>query len=189
MGSVTVREFFERVSADWDEMRSSFYNERVIDALADRAAVTSASTVLDVGTGTGFIAAGLAGSVANVIGVDSSPAMLAVARRTAGSLNLANVSWVEGSVDALPLAEDSVDAAVANMVLHHAPDPAAMLAEMCRVVRPGGMVAITDEQAHDYEWMRTEQADLWLGFAEPQVEGFFGSARLIEYGYGSLGMQ
>ena len=75
------------------------------------------------------------------------------------------------------------------MVLHHAEDPAAMIAEMARVVRPGGWVAITDEIEHPYTWMRTEHADIWLGFTAGQVEGFFASARLVRYGYGTLGSQ
>jgi ubiquinone/menaquinone biosynthesis C-methylase UbiE len=89
----------------------------------------------------------------------------------------------------LPLDDQSVDAAVANMVLHHAEDPSAMLAEMSRVVRPGGWVAITDAIEHGYERMRTEQADIWLDFTPDQVEGFFGSARLDRYGYATLGSQ
>ena len=184
-----MKNFFERVSGEWDEMRSSFYNEGVIDALAARAGVDAGSTVVDVGTGTGFVAAGLAPRAAKVIAVDSSPAMLDVAAGNLTALGVDNVTLVEGSVDALPLADDSVDAAVANMVLHHAPDPNAMLTEMARVVRPGGVVAITDEVEHPYEWMRTEQADLWLGFAAADVERFFAGSRLLDYGYDSLGMQ
>jgi ubiquinone/menaquinone biosynthesis C-methylase UbiE len=187
--SVDVRAFFERVSGEWDSMRASFYNEKVIDALARRAAVDSNCRVVDVGTGTGFVAAGLAPRVAAVIGVDNSPAMLEVAERNLNALDVGNVQLLEGELDALPLGDDSMDAAVANMVLHHAPDPAAMLTEMARVVRPGGIVAVTDEVEHGYEWMRTEQADLWLGFTRSQVEGFFGAARLVAYGYDSLGMQ
>ncbi len=189
MKSAAVRAFFERVSVDWDEMRSSFYNEGVIDALAERAEVGPDSQVLDVGTGTGFIAAGLAPRARHVVGVDSSPAMLAVAAGNVAALGLGNVTLVEGGVDALPLADGSVDAAVANMVLHHATDPTIMLTEMARVVRPGGIVAVTDEVEHSYEWMRTEQADLWLGFAASEVEAFFDRSRLVEYGYASLGMQ
>jgi ArsR family transcriptional regulator len=64
-----------------------------------------------------------------------------------------------------------------------------MLAEMTRVVRRGGWVAITDANEHPYEWMRTEQADIWLGFTAEQIEGFFGSARLARYGYATLGSQ
>lgn len=189
MDSADVRAFFERVSGDWDSMRSSFYNEKVIDVLAERAEVNPATQVVDVGTGTGFVAAGLASRAAAVVGVDNSPGMLAVAERNLRALNVTNVRLAEGELDALPLDDDSVDAAVANMVLHHASDPAAMLSEMARVVRPGGVVAVTDEVEHEYEWMRTEQADLWLGFSQSQVEGFFGTARLVAYGYDSLGMQ
>lgn len=189
MDSVEVKEFFERVSGDWDQMRSSFYNEGVIDALVQHGEVGSVSTVLDVGTGTGFVAAGLAPHVAAVIGVDSSPAMLGVAASNLAALGATNSTLIEGAVDALPLTDDSVDAAVANMVLHHAPAPTAMLTEMARVVRPGGMVAITDEVEHPYEWMRTEQADLWLGFPERDVARHFAAARLVDYGYASLGMQ
>ena len=189
MDSTDVKAFFERVSTDWDSMRSSFYNEKVIDALAERAEVSGTSHVVDVGTGTGFVAAGMASRAAAVVGVDNSPSMLVVAERNLHALNLANVRFVEGELDGIPLEDDSEDAAVANMVLHHAPDPAAMLAEMARVVRPGGVVAVTDEVEHEYEWMRTEQADLWLGFSPSQVEAFFGTARLAAYGYDSLGMQ
>ena len=189
MDSGDVRAFFEQVSGEWDSMRSSFYNEKVIDALAERAEVSPTSRVVDVGTGTGFVAAGLAPRAAAVLGVDNSPGMLAVAERNLRALEVTNVRLVEGELDELPLDDDSVDAAVANMVLHHAPDPAAMLAEMARVVRPGGIVAVTDAVEHDHAWMRTEQADLWLGFSRSQVEGFFGTARLAAYGYDSLGMQ
>jgi ArsR family transcriptional regulator len=75
------------------------------------------------------------------------------------------------------------------MVLHHAENPAAMLQEMARVTKPGGWVAVTDEVEHPYEWMRTEHADVWLGFREDQVAGFFGAARLERHGYAPLGMQ
>jgi ubiquinone/menaquinone biosynthesis C-methylase UbiE len=187
--SKDVKAFFERVSVDWDQMRSSFYNADVIDALAAHAEVGSATAVVDVGTGTGFVATGLAGRAVTVIGVDNSPAMLAVANENLAALTLRNVVLVESDLDALPLPDDSVDAAVANMVLHHAPDPAVMLAEMARVVRPGGKVAITDAVEHTHEWMRVEQADIWLGFSPEQIDSFFSLARLVERGYASLGVQ
>jgi ubiquinone/menaquinone biosynthesis C-methylase UbiE len=189
VSSVEVKAFFERVSVDWDDMRSSFYNAGVIDALVQHAGVGSGSRVVDVGTGTGFVAAGLAPVAASVVGVDNSPAMLAVAADNLASLGLDNVELLEGEVDALGLPDDSVDAAVANMVLHHAPEPAAMLTEMARVIHPGGMVAVTDEVQHGYEWMRTEQADVWLGFTEDEVRGFFQAVGLVDFGYASLGMQ
>ena len=75
------------------------------------------------------------------------------------------------------------------MVLHHAQeDPEAMLREMTRVVKPGGAVVTTDEVEHPYERMRQEQADLWLGFDQEQVEAYFQGAGLGVYRYESLRM-
>jgi ArsR family transcriptional regulator len=170
-------------------MRLAYYDERVIETMADAIALDGSHTVADVGTGTGFIAAGLAPRAGRVIAIDHSPAMLDVARVHLAELGLDNVELIEGDLGRLPLEDDSIDAAVANMVLHHAEDPAAMLAEMARVVKPGGWVAITDEVEHPYAWMVEEHADVWLGFTADQVEGFFGSARLAHYGYAPLGSQ
>ena len=94
-----------------------------------------------------------------------------------------------GDITSLPLADDSVDAAFANMVLHHAEDPAAMLTEMARVVRPGGVVAICDEVEHPWEWMREEHADIWLGFTPEQVQAFFAAAGLESPSLEVLGRQ
>lgn len=174
-------------------MRLAYYDESVIERMSSRSGITGEAglsmRVVDVGTGTGFVAAGLSPRVGRVIGVDNSPAMLRTARENLEALGADNVELVAGDLSELPLAGGSVDAAFANMVLHHAEDPAAMLAEMARVVRPGGPVVITDEVEHTYEWMRREHADVWLGFSESQVEGFFGEAGLAGYGYESLGMQ
>ena len=189
MDASEVRSYFERVAGEWDSMRLAWYDERVIDELAKRARVKRSSVVLDVGTGTGFVAAGIAPRVARVIAIDHAPAILDVARGNLWELGIANVELHEADLAALPLADDSVDAAVANMVLHHAERPAEMLAEMARVTRPGGWVVVADEVEHPYAWMRDEHADVWLGFSKEQVADFFGAARLLHHGYAALGMQ
>jgi ubiquinone/menaquinone biosynthesis C-methylase UbiE len=184
-----VKEFFERVAGDWDTMRLAYYDERVIEKMAEVSDLAGNMIVVDVGTGTGFIAAGIAPLVGRVVAVDNSPAILAVAERNLRELGIANADLLHGDVAALPLESDSVDAAFANMVLHHAEDPEAMLREMASVVRPGGTVAITDEVAHPYAWMREEHADVWLGFDKDQVKGYFAAAGLEGHGYEALGMQ
>lgn len=189
MSSKEIQEFFERVASDWDTMRLAYYDESVIEKMAEVSGVDEESMVADVGTGTGFVAAGLAPRVKKVVGLDSSQAMLEVARENLASLGAENVELVKGDIAELPMPDSTVDAALANMVLHHAEEPGAMLAEMARVVKPGGTVAITDEVEHPYEWMRQEHADVWLGFSGEQVEEFFAEAGLEAYGYESLGMQ
>lgn len=144
-----VREFFDAHAGAWDAMHEDFYDESVIDALAARSALGPGAHVVDVGTGTGFVASSLAAQVRAVTGIDSSPGMLAQARANLDGLAMTNVELIESDVDALPLLSGAADAAVANMVLHHAPDPAAMLAEMARVVRPGGTIAVTDCVEHE----------------------------------------
>ncbi len=189
MRAKDVQEFFERVAGDWDTKRVSYYDRRVIEKMAKVSGADGGMTVADVGTGTGFVAAGIAPRVGRVLAVDNSLAMLDVARRNLAELGIPNVELLEGDVAALPLEDASVDAAFANMVLHHAEDPAAMLREMARVVRPGGVVAVTDEVEHPFAWMREEHADVWLGFGRRQVEGFFREAGLSGFGYEALGMQ
>jgi ArsR family transcriptional regulator len=187
MDSAAVTEFFEQVACRWDAMHQDFYGTEVIDALSAHCALDAGSHVVDVGTGTGFVASGLATGVGRVTGTDSSPAMLTQARSNLDRLGIGNVTLTQAPVDRLPLDDAGADAAVANMVAHHVPDPAVMLAEMARVTRPGGTVAITDCAAHEHEWMRTEQADLWLGFTPEQIREFFTRAGLVEVGYADLG--
>ncbi len=184
-----VKEFFERVAGDWDTMRLAYYDERVIDKMATVSGLNTGMSVADVGTGTGFVAAGVAPRVKRVVAVDNAPAMLDVARENLLALDISNVDLVVGDVARLPMEDGSVDAAFANMVLHHAEEPASMLREMARVTKPGGVVAIVDEVEHPYAWMREEHADVWLGFEKGQVEGFFREAGLTGFGYESLGMQ
>lgn len=185
----TVTAFFDRVAGDWDEMRLAYYDESVIERLASAAQLDGSMIVADVGTGTGFVAAGLSGRVDQVIGVDASQGMLDRAQANFGRLGITNVELRRADVGALPLPDDSVDAAFANMVLHHAENPAAMLAEMARIVRPGGTVAICDEYEHPYEWMRHEQADVWLGFTPDQVQRFFAAAAIDQPSLEALGKQ
>lgn len=189
LSAARVTRFFDDIATDWDTMRLTYYDERVIERLAERTRLDGTQTVLDIGTGTGFLAAGLGPQAQRVIAIDASRGMLDVARNNLDRLGVDNVELVEADLAALPLPDDSVDVAVTNMVLHHALDPGQMLREMARVTRPEGWVAITDEVEHPYTWMRTEHADVWLGFTEDQVEGFFDAARLVHYGYAPLGMQ
>jgi demethylmenaquinone methyltransferase / 2-methoxy-6-polyprenyl-1,4-benzoquinol methylase len=93
--------------------------------------------VLDVATGTGLVAAELLRRGFGVTGVDLSPEMLAVAHRRFGD----EVKLINASAEALPLASESFDHLTVTHVLRYVADPGATLAELARVVRPGGVVA------------------------------------------------
>ncbi len=106
-----------------------------------------------------------------MLGFDASPDMLDVARR-----NLAAFPNVE--LRQLPLPDGSLDAAFANMYLHHALDPSAVIKELARVLRSGSALCITDLDTHDHEWQREQMADLWLGFERDDIRRWFAEAGL-----------
>ena len=168
--------YFAEVAEQWDELRSDYFTEHMRDAAIAKAQLPPQATVADVGTGTGFVAAGLAPKAAYVIGFDASPEMLAVARRNLAGF--ANVEFREAAGDQLPISDEMFDGVFANMYLHHAPDPLAAIKEMARVLKPDGVLCLTDLDTHDHEWQREQMADLWLGFERDDIRRWFAEAGL-----------
>jgi ubiquinone/menaquinone biosynthesis C-methylase UbiE len=173
--------YFDSVADKWDDMRRTFFGDGVRRAAVAAARVAAGAVVADVGTGTGFLAEGALDAGARVIGVDASEGMLArVRERFAGRDFEARL----GDVDSLPLADGEADAVLANMVLHHAPDPPRAIREMARVLKPGGRLVVTDADSHTHEWLRTEQHDRWLGFAREDIARWFAEAGLDDVSVG-----
>jgi ubiquinone/menaquinone biosynthesis C-methylase UbiE len=178
--------YFSAVAEQWDEMRAGYFTEHMRDAAIARAGLPAAACVADVGTGTGFVAQGLADTAAQVFGFDANAGMLAAARRNLA--DRANVAFGLSEGDRLPLANEALDGVFANMFLHHAPDPAAAIREMARVLRrpdpqagrPGGVLCLTDLDSHNHEWQREQMADLWLGFQRLDIQRWLEQAGLTE---------
>ena len=168
--------YFASVANDWDEIRTGYFTEHMRDSAIAKARLPENAVVADIGTGTGFVAAGLAPKAAKVYGFDASAEMLSVARRNLAKF--ANVELQQAPGDSIPLPDASLDGVFANMYLHHAPEPAAAIREMVRLLRPGGVLCITDLDSHDHEWQREQMADLWLGFERERIGSWFVEAGL-----------
>jgi ubiquinone/menaquinone biosynthesis C-methylase UbiE len=119
-----------------------------------------------------------------VIAVDESEKMLGklVRRRLPGS-----VDCRVGSAERIPIDDQVVDYVFANMLLHHAEEPSRAIREMARVLRPGGVVVITDLDRHDFEFLRTEQHDRWKGFERESLSRWLQGAGLTNVAVESLG--
>ncbi|TMB68470.1 MAG: methyltransferase domain-containing protein [Chloroflexi bacterium] len=108
-------------------------------------------TVLDLGCGAGFdslIAARQVGDSGRVISIDMTPAMLDKARVGASEAGLSNVEFHEAYAESLPVPDESVDAVISNGVINLCPDKMAVMAEINRVLKPGGRIQIGDMVVH-----------------------------------------
>lgn len=170
-------EFFDRHAGQWDELsRTLLPVPEYLDRLL--AMVPPTATLLEIGVGTGALLPELARRGGKVIGVDHSPAMLDEARRRMAREGQDGAELRLGEMTHLPIADGGAGCVVANMVLHHAPDPQAVLSEIYRVLQPQGTLVLADLARHEREWAREQLADQWLGFEEAELQGWLAGAGL-----------
>ena len=175
------QEFFSSSAGQWDRMRDELFGERF--HLAALAALADPNWVVgDLGCGTGQVSAALAPFVARVIAVDASAAMLQAAKKRLHGFD--NVELRRGELESLPIDDARIDCATLMLVLHHVPEPEKALADVGRVVKPGGRVILVDMLPHDRESYRQQMGHVWLGFSEDHMrrlltDAGFGEMRIV----------
>jgi len=175
------QEFFSSSAGQWDRLRDELFGERF--HLAALPAFAEADWIVgDLGCGTGQMTAALAPFVRHIIAVDDSAAMLQAAKKRLQGLE--NVELRRGDLEALPIEDAKLDAATMVLVLHHVPEPGRALAEVARVLKPGGRVLVVDMLPHDRENYRQQMGHVWLGFSDEHVrrildESGLGNVRIV----------
>ena len=170
------KDYFDQVADQWDNLQANFYSEKVRDRALATADVRTGAIAADIGCGSGFITEGLIHAGLHVIAVDQSEAMLSAMKRKFA--NTADIDYRCGEAEQLPISNDSVDYAFANMYLHHVEKPPIAIKEMARILKPGGTLVITDLDSHTSEFLRDEHHDRWLGFDREHIRGWFTDAGL-----------
>ena len=175
------QEFFSSSAGQWDRLRDDLFGDRVhlaaLAALADGDAVVG-----DLGCGTGQVSAALAPFVAQVIAVDARRRCC----RPPGGVWPASTTSTSGAASSRRCRSTTqrLDVATLMLVLHHVPEPEKALAEVARVLKPGGRAIIGDMLPHDRESYRQQMGHVWLGFSDQHVrrllsDAGFGRIRVV----------
>ncbi len=179
------KEYFDTIANQWDNMRQSFFSEAVRDKAYAVAGVKPGNTAADIGAGTGFITEGLLPLGVRVIAIDQSSVMLDQMQHKFNEK--AQIDYRQGNAERLPVEDNALDFAFANMYLHHVEDPAKAIIEMSRILKPGGKLVITDLDEHTFEFLVTEQHDRWMGFKREDVKRWFEEAGLKQVAVDCVG--
>ncbi|MGN6217067.1 MAG: class I SAM-dependent methyltransferase [Solirubrobacterales bacterium] len=152
----------ESVRAEFTHQTESFARNRIataaetLDVLVDLVSEDREASWLEVACGPAAISRALAAKVGRAQGVDLTPAMVEKAREEAAREGIGNAEFSVGDATALEFDDACFDGAVTRFSFHHIPAPQRVLAEMARVVQPGGWVIVsdllTDEDADAQAW-------------------------------------
>ena len=124
-------------------------DERALDLLVRTVGAMREDTVLDVACGPGLVVCAFAAHAKHGTGIDLTPAMIERARDLQATKGLANVSWSVGDVQRMPFPDGEFNVVCCRFAFHHFPQPGLVLAEMVRVCKPGGRVAVVDVVASE----------------------------------------
>jgi ubiquinone/menaquinone biosynthesis C-methylase UbiE len=187
-------DFIEKQRAQWDSAAEAWERwDEYLDAnfsfvsyrLVGDARIRKGQRVLDLGCGTGYpaiLAAGAVGSEGSVTAIDLSEEMLSVARRKAAGMGITNITFKAGDVSALGFGPECFDAVLSRFCLMFLPDLAGTLAEIARVLKPGGYLAAAVWSAQEKNPFITIPVKVLSRFTEvptpaPGSPGIFALAR------------
>jgi len=142
-----MRKFFNEQAENWDNI--AFHDPLKLDVILENLNLKPGHTVLDVGSGTGVLLERIlqnTGCKGQVIAMDISENMLAISRKKHSS---SGISYLQGMAEHMPLADEACHRVICYSVFPHFKEPAHTLAEIKRILYPGGLLVIAHSQGRD----------------------------------------
>jgi DNA-binding transcriptional ArsR family regulator/ubiquinone/menaquinone biosynthesis C-methylase UbiE len=176
-------EFFNRNVARFEENQDLIaswadYGDSV-ESFLDSSVATS-GTAIEVGPGYGQFLGKLSSRFDQVIALDNAREMLDQCKSRATQQGLNNIQFILGDTCIAQTQGLKADCLSLNMVLHHNPTPADIIADCASLLNKDGVLLVTDLCAHDQEWVRDTCGDLWLGFEPEELTRWAKRAGLAE---------
>jgi ArsR family transcriptional regulator len=165
--------FFASAAGQWDRLRTELFGART-ELLPLVGLLDPSWVVADLGCGTGHLTQMVAPFVRQVIAVDASAAMLRSAKARIG--DMPNVTIRRGDLEALPIDDGAVDLACLMLVLPYVAEPAAVIAEAARALKPGGRLLVSDLMPHERSEYRQTMGHQRQGVSEPELLGWLEEA-------------
>jgi ubiquinone/menaquinone biosynthesis C-methylase UbiE len=190
-----------------DPITSNLYSQAETDALPTGAVIASlgcgnptalielepGQTVLDLGSGGGIdvlLSAKRVGPTGKVYGLDMTDEMLALARENQRKAGAENVEFLKGTIESIPLPNNSVDVIISNCVINLSADKDAVLAEAFRVLKPGGRFAVSDVVVRgEVPSAIRRSVELWIGCVAGALEEREYRAKLAKAGFEEIDVE
>ena len=132
--------------------------------------------IADLGAGEGLLSELLARRAKKVIAVDNSERIVQFGISKAKKNNIKNLEFRLGDIESPPIEPTSVDLVILSQALHHALNPTNAINAAFQILRPGGQIMILDLLQHKFERARDLYGDVWLGFAESDLQRWLEAA-------------
>lgn len=167
------KEYYNKVAHNWEDIRKDYYDESIKNHLLNLGILKKDKTVMDLGSGNGYISIAVAKHVKEVIAVDISKEMIKELKKNARINSIKNIQTIQSDDIDIPVEDEAVDVVCANMYLHHKEQPKLAIKEIGRVLKPGGIIFLSDFYEHKDLELKEKMHDIWLGFNSEKIKEWF----------------
>jgi len=176
-------DFFTKNAAKFREHQALITeNSQYVANIRDLVKLTqlpNSATAIEIGPGEGDYLIELAIQFGQVVALDNSASMLAIAQQKTNKAHLDNIEFIHGEPLDAVTQNIKVDLLVSNMVLHHIASPAEFFQHSSQLLKVGGYMLIAELCPHDQSWVKDSCGDIWLGFEPEELQHWAKTADLI----------